>query len=98
MSIFACNLEETIDEIGITQAALAEKAGLTPSAISQFISGDREPSLSSLLQICYALQTTPNDLLSFHSEEHIQLRNEICRLREKINRVRTIVRENAENG
>lgn len=86
MSPFATHLEIAIQEQGITQAFLAERSGLTQAAISQLVSGDREPTLSTLLKICSALSVTPNDLLAFHSEKHVQMKNEICQLKRKIDR------------
>ena len=84
VNVFTEMLSGTLQKIGMTQAELATRSGLTPAAISQYLSGDREPQLNALLQICYCLKVTPNDLLAFHSETHREMKNEICRLREKI--------------
>lgn len=86
MSVFSEMLRECLDRSGMTQATLAEYAGLTAPAISQMLSGTREPNLNSLLQICHGLKVTPNDLLAFHSETHREMKNELCRLKEKIAR------------
>ncbi len=86
MSTFATMLDEYLQKAEITQAILAERVGLTPAAISQYLSGSRDPELKSLLQICVALKVTPNDLLGFHSENRREINAENFRLREKINR------------
>lgn len=86
MSTFSSNLECLLISIGMTQYELAQRSGLTQAAVSQLISGDREPMVSTLLRICAALKTTPNDLLSFYSESDIERKNEICQLKLKIDR------------
>jgi len=45
------NLKEVMDTLGMNQTELAEKSKLTQAAISQIISGHREPSLSSIVAI-----------------------------------------------
>lgn len=84
MSILGTNLQLAIQRYDITQAHLAEASGLTPAAISQIISGEREPMLSTLLKLCTALRTTPNDLLDFHAASASDLRADVVRLREAI--------------
>jgi transcriptional regulator with XRE-family HTH domain len=48
-------LREAREAMGFTKADLARKADLTPAAISQFESGEREPSLDSLKRLAHAL-------------------------------------------
>ncbi len=86
MSVFSSNLECLLQDVGMTQLELSKISGMTQAAISQLISGDRDPMVSTLLRICHALKTTPNDLLAFHSEDHIQMKNRICQLNLKIDR------------
>lgn len=50
-------------EKGMTQAQLAEKAGLTNNYISNIETQHSIPSLETLVKICAALEVTPNDLL-----------------------------------
>ena len=84
MSDFSENLTCFMQQIGMQQSDLAEKSGLTQAAISQLLSGKREPSLETLLKICTALKTTPNDLLGFHALSKHNIRMEIQILRNKI--------------
>jgi transcriptional regulator with XRE-family HTH domain len=51
MSDFKYRLKEARSAKGWTQAGLAKKTNLTPAAISQFESGDREPNLDSLKKL-----------------------------------------------
>ena len=79
--IFGTNLELAIQTAGITQGELAALARITPAGISMLIAGQREPVLSTILKICTALHTTPNDLLDFHSGKRVELSRELTRLR-----------------
>jgi transcriptional regulator with XRE-family HTH domain len=53
---FGRNLSELLKQLEMTQAELAENAGLTPAAISQIIAGKREPSLTT---ICLIMRVIP---------------------------------------
>jgi len=48
----------------LTQAALAEKAGVSTSFIGHIERGSRVVSLDTFVRICTALNTSPNALLS----------------------------------
>ena len=49
---------------GLTQQALAERAGLTASFLGHIERGTRIASIETLIALCTALGTTPNYLLS----------------------------------
>jgi transcriptional regulator with XRE-family HTH domain len=53
---FGKNLKQILDTLEMTQTELAENAGITQAAISQIISGKREPSL---MTICLILRVVP---------------------------------------
>lgn len=53
---FGRNLKEAMLALDMSQTELAQNAGLTPAAISQIISGKREPSLTT---ICLILRVIP---------------------------------------
>ena len=55
-------LEELLKSSGVTQSSLADKTGLTQSAISHYIRGDREPRGSNLVRIADALGVTVDEL------------------------------------
>lgn len=67
--IFAQRLKETRDERDWTQSRLAEEAGLTASAISQFESEDREPSFGSIVKLAHALEVSPAYLAGLEEYE-----------------------------
>lgn len=48
---FGRNLVSILKSLGMNQIELSNKTGLTPAAISQILSGEREPSLSSVVKI-----------------------------------------------
>lgn len=53
---FGKNLKCILEALCISQKELAEKSGVTEAAISQFVSGSREPSLKS---VCAILRVLP---------------------------------------
>ena len=61
-------IKEMLQEKGISQKELAELTGLTESAISHYVKGDRVPRGTNLVKIANALGTTTDDLLSGDKE------------------------------
>ena len=59
--IFADNLSDIMDEVGISQRQLAKKAHITEAALSRYLNKQRMPNL------CYALQCEYSDLLPTYS-------------------------------
>jgi len=57
------NIKSLIKLKKMTQKELAIKSGLTESAISHYVKGDRVPRGSNLVKIAKALGTTTDDLL-----------------------------------
>ena len=47
----------------MSDAEVARRAGLTERRYAHYVAGTREPDLQTLLTVCDALATTPNDLL-----------------------------------
>ena len=54
---------------GLTQAELAEKAGLSTRTYADIERGDSGTRLESILRICEALNVTPNDIVQ---QEHLR--------------------------
>lgn len=61
-------IKEMLDQNNITQKELSEKTGITESAISHYVRGDRVPRGANLMKIAKALGTTADDLLSGDKE------------------------------
>lgn len=57
-------IKEMLNEKNISQKQLSEVTGITESAISHYIKGDRVPRGANLVKIARALGTTTDDLLS----------------------------------
>lgn len=56
-------IPEWCDALGITQAALAQRAGLTASVVSDFARGRRNPTLKTLSALARALGRAPWEFL-----------------------------------
>ena len=63
IDIFADNLREVMKEVGISQAELADEAGINRSTISRYLNKQRLPDLVSLLNICFILECDVSDLV-----------------------------------
>lgn len=61
--MFAANLRKRAEELGISNAEVARRAGLSERRYGNYVSGRREPDLATLVKIATVLATTPNDLL-----------------------------------
>lgn len=61
-------IKEMLCEKNISQKQLSEMTGITESAISHYIKGDRVPRGTNLIKIAKALGTTADDLLSGDKE------------------------------
>jgi transcriptional regulator with XRE-family HTH domain len=61
--LFAANLRRSREAAGLSQEALAERAGLDRTYVSGCERGVRNPSLRSVEKIARALSVSPNILL-----------------------------------
>ncbi|MCA9033120.1 MAG: helix-turn-helix transcriptional regulator [Planctomycetaceae bacterium] len=67
---FGNRLREAREKKGLSQAEMAQKSGLQPSAVSHFESGRRAPSFDNLRKLADALSVTIDFLLGRESEPH----------------------------
>lgn len=63
MEVFAKNLRQRAQELGLANAEVARRVGLSERRYAHYVSGRNEPDLAMLLKIADVLQSTPNDLL-----------------------------------
>jgi len=63
LSAIGNNIKSRRLELGYTQAELAEKSGVSNVHISHIETGAVAMSLDSLVDICHALETTPDYVL-----------------------------------
>jgi len=56
-------IKELLEMQGISQKALSDMTGITESAISRYVKGERVPRGANLIKLADALGTTADDLL-----------------------------------
>ena len=56
---------ERARQLGLADSIVAERLGLSQQRYHNYISGQTEPDLQTLVRICKALATEPNDVLGF---------------------------------
>lgn len=57
------NLKEILQALDMSPSQLAARTGLTPSAVSQIMSGENSPSLDSIIKIMNVIPVTFERLL-----------------------------------
>jgi transcriptional regulator with XRE-family HTH domain len=60
-------------ELGLSDAEVARRAGLTSTRYGHYVTDTREPDLATLVRICRVLGTTPDELLGFDRAEQDEL-------------------------
>jgi transcriptional regulator with XRE-family HTH domain len=68
MQVLGQKLRSRAKELGFSNAEVARRAGLSERRYGFYVTGDREPDLSTLLRICKVLATTPNILLGISED------------------------------
>ena len=64
MEPLAKRLRERARELGLSDAEVGRRAGLSERRYGNYTRGVREPDLATLMRICGVLDITPNDLLA----------------------------------
>lgn len=65
INIFGDNLVELIAEHGYSQREFADAAGLTESAISQYINKHRMPTVKAIINMAYVLGLDLDEFIDF---------------------------------
>lgn len=81
MELFARNLRRRAQELGLTHAEVARRAGLSERRYAHYASGRNEPDLTMLLKIAEVLQTSPGALLAGDEPE---VKDERARLTDRL--------------
>ncbi len=63
MKSLATRLRERARQLGLSDAEVGRRAGLSERRYGNYVRGAREPDLATLVRICVVLDVTPNDLL-----------------------------------
>jgi transcriptional regulator with XRE-family HTH domain len=70
MELFANRIRERARELGLSDAEVARRAGLSERRYGYYATGEREPSLPTLVRICGVLAATPNEVLLEAEKPH----------------------------
>ena len=65
MDLLAENLRKRAEELALSHAEVARRAGLSERRYGHYVAGRNEPDLATLVRIAAVLETSPNALLSF---------------------------------
>lgn len=79
MEAFASNLRKRAEELGLTHAEVARRAGLSERRYGNYVAGTREPDLATLLRIAGALETSPDRLLGAGQDHSVVSKEEVLR-------------------
>jgi transcriptional regulator with XRE-family HTH domain len=84
MELFATKVRERAAELGLSQAEVARRAGITERRFGHYMSGRSEPDLQLLVRIAAVLATTPNHLLGVEPKAASKKSDEASRMRTRI--------------
>ena len=65
MREFGERLRQRAQELELSDAEVARRAGLTARRYGHYVTGNREPDLHTLVRIFEVLRTTPDQMLGF---------------------------------
>ena len=68
MEPFATNLRQRAEQLGISNAEAARRAGLSERRYGNYVSGRREPDLSTLIRIARVLGVSVDELVGARLE------------------------------
>ncbi|MBD9492206.1 helix-turn-helix domain-containing protein [Ensifer sp. ENS11] len=67
MDTFALNLKRRAEQLGISNAEVARRAGLSDRRYGNYVSGVREPDLSTLVRVADVLGISVDELLGVNA-------------------------------
>lgn len=70
LDIFADNLRDLMEELGVSQNKLAKEIGISKSVVSRYLNKQIIPSLPTFINICVALDCRPDDLIPLYDFIH----------------------------
>ena len=69
-------------ELGLTDAEVARRAGLSSTRYANYVQGRRQPDNGTLVRLCRLLATTPDSLLAY--SEQVAEHDKVTKLRDQI--------------
>lgn len=92
MDVFAKNLRRRAKELGLANAEVARRVGLSERRYAHYVSGRNEPDLAMLVKIAEVLQSTPNELLGLEADSSRKAGREL--LVERLNAAAAVMTDN----
>ncbi|WP_409566173.1 helix-turn-helix domain-containing protein [Rhizobium leguminosarum] len=77
MEPFSSNLKRRAEQLGISNAEVARRAGLSDRRYGNYITGRREPDLATLVRIASVLDVSIDELLGNNAEENVRTTDEL---------------------
>lgn len=68
IDIFADNLRDIMQEVGITQSELADESGVSRATINRYLAKQRLPTLKALINICDVLDCDLDELIPTYDQ------------------------------
>jgi transcriptional regulator with XRE-family HTH domain len=81
MERFATNLRRRAEQLGISNAEVARRAGLSDRRYGNYVSGRREPDLSTLVRIASVLAITVDELVGSTPSKDVRTTEEMLQER-----------------
>ncbi len=69
MKLFGEKVKQSLKELGITQKDFANKLGVQPSTLCEWLNGHNEPPMQTLVDIALALDVSTDYLLGIRDYE-----------------------------
>jgi transcriptional regulator with XRE-family HTH domain len=76
MEPFSSNLKRRAEQLGISNAEVARRTGLSDRRYGNYINGRREPDLATLVRIASVLNVSLDELLGSANEDRVRTREE----------------------
>lgn len=92
MEPFATNLRRRAELLGITNSEVARRAGLTDRRYGNYVTGRREPDLSTLVRIATVLSISVDELIGMTPAKDVKTAEEI--FQERINAALSALKTN----
>jgi transcriptional regulator with XRE-family HTH domain len=84
MRVFGDRMRERAAELGLSQAEVARRSGVSERRMGHYIGDRSEPDLQLLVKIAAVLDVTPNYLLGVEPRTPIKKSDELGRIRSRI--------------
>lgn len=75
METFAKNLRKLAEELGVSNAEIARRLGVSERRYAHYTRGDREPDLATLTRIAAVFRTSTDDLLGLAERSETSVRD-----------------------